>query len=322
MLNSDILHVLWLELNSQFQNAYGLGEDATVDQFVTSMPLSTLTMRFDFLKGDPEFRKWSGQRTFHQLDNSKYEVSYDDYENGLRVLRRDIINNIVGPYSIQSFSLGQQAKYLKPKLCAAALDAGSASTSLCFDGQPFFDVSHPVGEGDDVTLVSNYIGSGGASAASPWYMMDLSRPIKPIIHLEREPVRFYSFTDLKDQNVFNNREFLFAADASQGTGYGLWHSCFRIEDTATVQKILDTDFAMRDLRGDKKDEHGRRPKLGIKPTHIVYGATNRVRMFQLQQATIASTWTTDPNTSPGATDTQKPNPIAGKYTFQEVTWLP
>lgn len=332
MLNADILKVLWLELNSQFNGAYQSGEDTECGPWVTKMNLTTESMRFDFLGDDHEFRKWAGQRTFHQIRSFKYQVSYEDFEDGLRVLRRDIINNTISGASFSAKSLGLAAKRLAPRLCAEALDNGADSTSLCYDGQPFFDTEHPVGDGDDITLVSNFIGGSGSdgsgsgdggAVSSPWYMMDLSRAIKPIISLEREAVRFYSFTNLEDPNVFNNKEFLFAADATHGAGYGLWQTCFRCEDTPTVQKILDIDFAMRDLRGDNKDENGRRKKLAIKPTHIVYGASQRVRMAQLQQPNISFTWTADPGSAPGATDTMKPNPLARTpYTFQEVSWLP
>ena len=332
MINADILHVLWLELSQKFADSYKDGEDKEVDGFVTSMPLKSLTMRFDFLKDDHEFRKWVGQRTFHQLSNVKYEVGYEEYENGLRVLRRDIINHIVGPYSIEAFNLGNSARLLKPRLVSEALDNGADSTSLCYDGQPFFDTQHPVGnDPSDLTLVSNYIGGTGSNGSgsgdggsvdSPWYLMDLSRPIKPIIFLEREPVRFYSFMDLKDPNVFNIKEFLFAADASCGTGYGLWQTCFRCEDTMTVNSVRAIDFSMRDLRGDNKNENGRSNNLGIKPTHLVYGASNRDRAELLvRSAQLPGDWDTDV-VDFGATDTMKPNPLYNKYQLLEVSWLP
>lgn len=331
MINAEILHVLWLELSSQFAGAYKDGEDADVDAFVSSMSMSTRSMRFDFLKDDHEFRRWSGQRTFNQLDNAKYEVTYEEFENGLRVLRRDIIDHMVGPYSMQAFSLGNSARLLKPRLVADALDGGTASTALCYDGQPFFDTQHPVGNDGDITLVSNFIGGGassgsgsgdGGSVSSPWYLMDLSRPVKPVLFLTREAPRFYSFTSLTDPNVFYNKEFLFAADASVGTGYGLWQTCFRCEDTMTVNAVRAIDFAMRDLRGDNKNEAGRRKKLGIKPTHLVYGAANRDRAKMLiQSPQLAGNWDSDVLDF-GATDTLKPNPLYNQYQLKEVSWLP
>lgn len=322
MIHAEILRGLWQEFSSQFNRAYETSEDLNVEAFVTSMSLSTETMRFDFLKSDHQFEKWKGQRTFKQLDNAKYVVGYEEWHWGLKVLRRDIINATVGPLSLQAFNGGKEAAKLKPRICTDALQNGGDSTSLCYDGQPFFDTEHPVGEDGDISLVSNYYDGGGASAASPWYLMDLSRGIKPIIHLEREAVRFYSFTNLTDPNVFFNKEFLFAADASMGTGYGLWQTCFRSEATPTVNKIRALDFAMRDLRGDIKDENGRRPKLGIKPTHIVYGATQRDRIKMLiNSPQLAGNWDSDV-LSFGASDTLKPNPLYNQYTLQEVSWLP
>lgn len=322
MINAEILHVLWMELSNKFQGAYDTSEDTDVSLFTTSMPLSTRSMRFDFLKDDHEFKKWSGQRTFKQLDNAKYELSYEEWEWGLQVLRRDIIDHMVGPYSMNAFSAGRAARLLVPRLVTNALQDGADSTALCYDGQPFFDTEHPVGNDGDISLVSNYYNAGETAADSPWYLMDLSRPIKPIIHLEREAAKFYSFTNLTDPNVFLNKTFLFAADASHGTGYGLWQTCFRSEIDPTVNKVRAIDFAMRDLRADNKNEDGRRRKLGIRPTHLVYGAGQRDRIEMLiKSPQLPGDWDTDPLDF-GATDTMKPNPLYNRYILKEVSWLP
>ena len=321
MINAEILETLWRQLSSAFQGAYTIGEDKAVDAFVTSMALSTRTMRFDFLGDSYEMRKWVGPRIARQLKSFEYEVGYEEYELTHKVLRRDIIDHIVGPYNLAAFSGGTGAALLKPRLVSEALDEGNAR--LCYDGQFFFDTDHPVGEEGEATTASNYFNAGGAQAAHPWYLMDLSasRPVKPIIALTREEATYVSYQNLSDPSVFYNKEFIFGAQKSMGTAYGLWQTAARCEADMTVNKIIEIDTAMSELTGDNKNENGRRKKLGIKPTHIVHGRSQRERVKALLNTPLITTFTGDVM-APGASDTVKQNPIYQGYTALEVTWLP
>lgn len=320
MINAEILDTLWRELSSQFQGAYRNGEDATVETFVTSMPLRTRTMRFDWLGDSHEMRKWVGPRITRQLKSFEYEVSYEEYELTHEVKRRDVIDNILGPYSLSAFSGGEGARLLKPRLVSEALDGGK--TGLCYDGQPYFDDEHPVGEDGDQILVSNIYGEGGNQAAHPWYLMDLTRVVKPIIALTREEATFVSYQNLSDPSVFNNKQFIFGCQKSMGTAYGLWQTAARCEADLTVAQLIAIRLAMRAITGDNKNENGRRKLLGINPTHIVYGASNADRVEALiNSPQIAGTFTADP-LAPGAADTLKQNPVYKAFTPVMVSWLP
>lgn len=321
MINAEILDTLWRQLSSQFQGAYTIGEDKSVDAFVTSMNLSTRTMRFDWLGDSYEMREWVGPRIARQLKSFEYEVTYKEYELTHKVLRRDIIDHIVGPYNLAAFSGGTGAALLKPRLVSEALDEGNER--VCYDGQFFFDTDHPVGEEGDATTASNYFNSGGAQAARPWYIMDLSPrvAVKPIIALTREEAQYVSYQNLSDPSVFNNKEFIFGVQKSMGTAYGLWQTAARCEADMTVNKILEIDSAMSEYTGDNKNEKGRRKKLGIKPTHLVHGRSQRERVKVLLGQAQVTTYTGDVM-APGASDTLKQNPVFGSLIPLEVSWLP
>lgn len=318
MINADILHILWKQLSKRFEEGFGAGEDKNVDSFVTTMPLGTATMRFDWLGDFHEMRKWVGPRIFKQLESKTYEAGYDEYEVSHRVKRRDIRDNTVGMYDMQAFEGGRGAALLKPRLVCEALDNGT--TGLCYDGQPFFDDEHPIGEDGDESLVSNYYDAGGAQAAHPWYLADLSRGLKPIIALDREAPTYVSFQNLSDPSVFYNKEFLFGANASMGTAYGLWQQMIRCEADVTVDKLLALRLAMTEFRGDFKNEAGRRKKQGFNATHIIYGASNRDRIETILNNQQITTFSGNP-LAPGGTDTGKQNPAYKAFTPLCVSWL-
>jgi phage major head subunit gpT-like protein len=278
-------------------------------------------MRFDWLGDSYEMREWVGPRIARQLKSFEYEVTYKEYELTHKVLRRDVIDNIIGPYNMAAFSGGTGAALLKPRLVSEALADGTSV--VCYDGQFFFDTDHPVGEEGDAITVSNYFNAGGAQAAHPWYLMDLSasRAVKPIIALTREEAQYVSYQNLSDPSVFYNKEYIFGAQKSMGVAYGLWQTAARCEADITVNKIIEIDTAMSAYTGDNKNENGRRKKLGIKPTHIVFGRSQRERVKALLGSPLITTYSGDVMV-PGATDSAKQNLIYGSYIPVEVSWLP
>lgn len=55
-----------------------------------------------------------------------------------------------------------------------------------------------------------------------WYLLDLSRPLKPFV---MQIVKDYDFVALEsptDENVFMRKEFLYGVDCMDNAGYGLW----------------------------------------------------------------------------------------------------
>jgi phage major head subunit gpT-like protein len=55
-----------------------------------------------------------------------------------------------------------------------------------------------------------------------WYMLDLSKPIKPFVFQNRKAPKFQQFTQDSDQNVFWHRQYIWGVDARGNAGYALW----------------------------------------------------------------------------------------------------
>jgi phage major head subunit gpT-like protein len=315
-LNRENLDTVFRGLRSDFNGAYRNGEDATADALATTVQSSTASERFDWLGDDPEMREWLGPRHLNQFKSFKYEVFPKDFEVTCRVQRNDVKDDRIGIYSLQAAQGGQAARLLKPREVANALDSGTVG--LCYDGQPFFDTQHPVGEDGDIDLVSNYLNEGGASASSPWYLIDTSRVVKPIVVVDREKPTFSAFADYSNLHTFMHREFLYGAQARLGTGYGLWQTCFRNEAALNITNLRATRLAMQDLRSDRKNEAGRRKKLGIKPNLLVCGASNEdAAIASIKSAVVNSL--TDPFAVSASTTV---NPLHNAFTILVVSWLP
>lgn len=60
-----------------------------------------------------------------------------------------------------------------------------------------------------------------------WYLMDLSKPIKPIIFQRRKSPQFVSFTNPTDSTVFENKKFKYGVDSRGAAGYGVWFTALK-----------------------------------------------------------------------------------------------
>lgn len=61
-----------------------------------------------------------------------------------------------------------------------------------------------------------------AAHPTKWFLLDLSRPLKPfILQIVKEP-EFVALDSPDDDNVFKRREFLYGVDCIDNAGYGLW----------------------------------------------------------------------------------------------------
>jgi len=60
-----------------------------------------------------------------------------------------------------------------------------------------------------------------------WYLLDVSRTIKPFIFQRRSQPNFQAKFSLNDDNVFWHREFIWGVDYRANAGYGLWQLAYK-----------------------------------------------------------------------------------------------
>lgn len=65
-----------------------------------------------------------------------------------------------------------------------------------------------------------------------WFLLDISKPVKPLIFQQRKKPEFVSKDNIKDDNVFFNKEFVYGVDSRDNAGYGLWQLAYGSNGTS------------------------------------------------------------------------------------------
>lgn len=71
-----------------------------------------------------------------------------------------------------------------------------------------------------------------AGNATAWYLLDISKPVKPLIFQQRKKPQFVSMTKETDESVFNNKKYKYGVDSRDNAGFGLWQLAYGSDGTA------------------------------------------------------------------------------------------
>ncbi|MDR3561899.1 MAG: Mu-like prophage major head subunit gpT family protein [Negativicutes bacterium] len=78
-------------------------------------------------------------------------------------------------------------------------------------------------------LVAPYL----AANPTAWFLLDVSRPIKPLVFQWRKKPEFIAKDHPNDDNVFMKKKFLYGADCRDNAGFGLWQLGYGSTGTTT-----------------------------------------------------------------------------------------
>ncbi len=168
IINPATLDFLFFQAEFRFQQAY-LNSPIFYDQFCTEVPSSTRENHYGWLGRISGLREWIGDRIADNLAARGYVITNKDFEKTVAIRRPDIEDDQFGLFNMSVDLLGQQAKLWPERQVVTALQNGhtTGAAYAAFDGQPFFNASHPVNP--DVvggTTYSNYSASGLALNAA------------------------------------------------------------------------------------------------------------------------------------------------------------
>lgn len=234
-------------LNQAFNTAFNAGLTTAQpmwNQIAMMVPSTTREEKYGWLGKITKFREWLGERQYQNLKQSDYAIKNKTWENTVEVSRDDIEDDQYGVYRPIVEQLGQDAATHPDELVFSLLMSGFATP--CFDGQYFFDTDHPVGLPGQETSTSNFQGGSG----TPWFLVDTTKVIKPIIYQRRRPYAFQAKTNLTDENVFKNNMFVWGADGRSNVGYGLWQLAYASKEDLTVQSFADARAAHQSFKTD------------------------------------------------------------------------
>jgi phage major head subunit gpT-like protein len=257
IINSANLKALQMGFHATFNTAYA-GAPSDYDKIAMTVPSTTSKETYAWLGQTTGFREWVGDRVIQSLGVHDYTIKNKDFENTVKVLRNDIEDDSYGVYTPVIAQLGQDAKNHPDQLVFGQLASGFAQT--CYDGQYFFDTDHPVG----TQSVSNFGGGSGAA----WYLLDVTRMVKPIIWQPRKNYNFVSLTNENDPNVFMSKEYVYGVDGRGNCGFGLWQMAYASKQTLDIDSYAAARAAMASFTGDNGKPLGIRPSLLVVPPSL------------------------------------------------------
>ena len=234
---------------------------------------TTAIEQYAWLGATTGFREWLGDRVIQNLMQHDYSIKNKSFENTVGVPREAIEDDQYGVYSPLMQQLGQDAREHPATLVWDLLSAGFSTKS--YDGQFMFDTDHPV---LDANGVEQSVSNLQAGASAPWFLIDTSRVMKPIIKQNRKPYNFVMMDGETDENTFMRKEYLYGVDARMNVGFGLWQLAYASKATLDAANFNTVYAAMQSLKGDND-----RP-LGIRPTLLVVPPSLRAAALAVVKA--------------------------------------
>ena len=259
IINKGNLTTLFVAFKAAF--AAGLGQaPSQYDRIATTVPSSTSAEEYGWLGAFPNMREWLGDRVVNGMATHGYTIRNKSFEMTVGVPRPAIEDDQYGIYTPMMTEMGRAAAAHPDQLVFTLLKNGPST--LCYDGQNFFDTDHPVIAADgSVTTQANWDNNSGSGTA--WYLLDTSRALKPIIFQSRKKPNFVAKTGETDDNVFDRNEYVYGVDSRCNVGFGFWQLAYGSRKTLDETNLIAAFTAMSERLGD----HGR--PLGIKATKLV-----------------------------------------------------
>lgn len=270
--NAEILHAISTSLSAAFTRGLE-GAKPQYLKIATVVPSGGASNTYAWLGDWPEIKEWIGERQFAELAKNGYVIVNKTWESSVKVKRESIEDDQVGQYGVIAQRIGQDTAVFPDKLSFPLLVAGF--NTLCFDGQYFFDTDHPMAG----STYSNIVGDG-TETGEPWFLIDGSQVLKPIIFQPRREFSFTALDDFSNEHTFKNNEFLFGVDGRCEAGYGFWQTAVGSRAPLTVANY---EKAVEILQGMQKDNG---TPLGISPTELVVGKANRAAAKRIIDAML------------------------------------
>ncbi|MDM5114282.1 Mu-like prophage major head subunit gpT family protein [Aeromonas salmonicida] len=263
IITPALLQALFTGFKKNFEDAKGEAP-TQYTEIATVIKSTTKSNTYGWLGKFPSLRKWVGDRVIESMKAHGYQIVNEDFEATVGVDRNDIEDDELGIYAPLFQEMGLAAGVHPDELCFGLLGAGF--TTPCYDSQYFFDTDHPVypkADGTGTPVLSANLVVDDAYAGEPWFLLDTSRALKPIIFQERKAPQLIAMTKIDDEAVFTRKEFRYGVDCRDAAGFGFWQLAFANKRALTPDNLWDAFSRMREFQADG----GR--KLGVKPTLLV-----------------------------------------------------
>lgn len=166
LVNKSSIQAAFVGLKTLFNNAFAAAP-STWDKIAMKVPSSTGSNLYAWLSAFPKMRRWVGEKHVKNLQAYSYSVVNEDWEATVAVNRNHIEDDQLGIYQPQAQMAGFSAKQLPDEIVYELVNNGFVA--LCYDGQYFFDVDHPVAGGSVSNLGTKALSASTLAAAQASY---------------------------------------------------------------------------------------------------------------------------------------------------------
>ncbi len=302
------MHDIFVGFKTAYDGAF-MGTPSTYQTIAMDVASTAREEKYPFMNSVPTFRQWVGDRAVAGLKLHGFAIENEHFESTISVSADDIADDRYGVFAPSFAMMGQNAKQHPDKLVYALLALGK--TTRCYDGANFFDLNHVItGEGSVQTTVSNYQAGTGPT----WYLIDTSKPVKPMVFQTRKPYTFVPFVRPDDQSVFWRNEFIYGVDARVAAGFALWQLAFASDAALTHDNYAAARAAMIAIVKENGD------KMGVVPTHLVVPASLEGAARQVAKNELIVT-TVNVGTPPVPQSVAVSNEWAGSVEVLMTPWL-
>lgn len=149
------------DITITFNNAVK-GNEPIHPVLATQVSSTSADEKYGWLGELPGMREWIGPREFKQIRAADYELKNRDWEQSLEFQKNDIDDDRMGSFKPKTEALAEEAVFHPDELLFEVMNA--AGSSVCYDGQYFFDTDHVWG---DSGTQSNIVPQDIATAAEP-----------------------------------------------------------------------------------------------------------------------------------------------------------
>ncbi|GAB4208015.1 MAG: Mu-like prophage major head subunit gpT family protein [Tibeticola sp.] len=257
------------------------------EKVATRVPSSNASNTYGWLNQFPKLREWVGDRVVKDMAAQGYQITNKLYEGTVGVKRTDIEDDNVGIYTPLFAEMGRAAKAHGDELVFGLLAAGEST--LCYDGQNFFDTDHPVYPNVDGTGTATLVANLQAGTGPAWYLLDTSRALKPLIFQERTTPELEAMTATNDEGVFVRDEYRYGIRYRCNAGFGFWQMAYKSKATLDAVNFNAAMAAMMGIQAD-----GGRP-LGVKPTVLVVPPSLRAAAIEIVKNERLASGASNPN---------------------------
>ncbi|RKR77173.1 Mu-like prophage major head subunit gpT family protein [Otariodibacter oris] len=274
MKKSELLNALDVAFKTEFKSGLAL-VDSQWESVAMKANSTTKINTYGWLGQFPKMREWVGERQIQKMQAQAMSIENKKFESTVSIPRTDIEDDQVGLYAPVVKQAGQSAAELPDDLVFGLLKKGKST--LCYDGQNFFDTDHPCYQnvdGSGTNTVQSNLTTGSKSGKPAFYILDATNVLKPLIWQERtKPEIETKFDPSRSDKVFMEDDYLWGIRARGNAGFGFWQLMHRVEDSElTIDVVKEVIASMRQLKGDGDKILNIRPSAIVVPPSLEYTA--------------------------------------------------